>query len=180
MQMKSLFNLATLGLALQASQAVLAADACDRACLEGFVDRYFDAVIDNNPAALPLAADVRFTEDGQRLVIGDGLWNTMKAKGNYRLFVTDVKASQVAFIGTIQEDHRDPALSTMALIAVRLKVENQTITQIEQVVVRNENSAKSVDAMTVRPGLLATVPPAERMSRDELIRVSNAAERRPW
>ena len=173
MQMKSLFNLATLGLALQASQAVLAADACDRACLEGFVDRYFDAVIDNNPAALPLAADVRFTEDGQRLVIGDGLWNTMKAKGNYRLFVTDVKASQVAFIGTIQEDHRDPALGTMALIAVRLKVENQTITQIEQVVVRNENSAKNVDAMTVRPGLLATVPPAKRMSRDELIRVSN-------
>ena len=32
---------------------------------------------------------------GQRLLIGDGLWNTMKAKGDYRLFVTDVPAGQV-------------------------------------------------------------------------------------
>ncbi|MES2606322.1 MAG: hypothetical protein V4603_15415 [Pseudomonadota bacterium] len=173
MKLQSLFKLAALGLALQASSAALAADACDRACLEGFVDRYFDAVIDNNPKALPLAADVKFTEDGQRLVIGDGLWNTMKAKGKYRLFTTDVKAGQVAFLGTIMEDHRDPAQSTPALIAVRLKVENQTITQIEQIVVRNENSAKNVEAMTVRPGLLATVPQAERMSREDLIKVSN-------
>jgi hypothetical protein len=47
------------------------------------------------------------------------------------------------------------------------------ISQIEQIVVRNENAAKNVDAMTVRPGLLATVPQAERMSRAELIKVSN-------
>lgn len=173
MQLKSLCTLAALVLSVHASEAALAADTCDRACLEGFVDRYFDAVIANNPAALPLAADVRFTEDGQRLVIGDGLWNTMKAKGNYRLFVTDVPAGQVAFIGTILEDHRDRAQSTPALVAVRLKVENQTISQIEQIVVRNENAAKNVDAMTVRPGLLATVPQAERMSRAELIKVSN-------
>ncbi len=38
---------------------------------------------------------------------------------------------------------------------------------------RNEGAAKNVEAMTVRPGLLATVPQAQRMSRDELIRVSN-------
>jgi hypothetical protein len=173
MQLKTLCKFLSLAAALHASQAALAAEACDRACLEGFVDRYFDAVIDNNPAALPLAGDVKFTEDGQRLVIGDGLWNTMKAKGNYRLFVTDVSAGQVAFIGTIHEDHRDPAQSTLALIAVRLKVEDQSITQIEQIVVRNENSAKTVDAMAVRPGLLATVPEAERMSREDLIKVSN-------
>ena len=173
MKPQSIFKLALLSLALQASTASLAAEACDRSCLEGFVDRYLDAVVDNNPAALPLAPDVKFTEDGQRLVIGDGLWNTLKAKGKYRLFVPDVRAGQVAFIGTIMEDHRDPAQSTPALIALRLKIENQTITQIEQIVVRNENSAKNVEAMTVRPGLLATIPPAERMSRDELIRVSN-------
>ncbi len=173
MKTQSILKLATLMLALQASAATLAAEACDRSCLEGFVDRYLDAVVDNKPAALPLAADVKFTEDGQRLVIGDGLWNTLKSKGKYRLFVTDVRAGQVAFIGTIMEDHRDPAQSTPALIALRLKIENQTITQIEQIVVRNENSARNVEAMAVRPGLLATVPPAERMSRDQLIRVSN-------
>jgi hypothetical protein len=173
MKPSTFFKLATLGLSLQASAAALAADACDRACLEGFVDRYLAAVIDNKPSTLPLAPDVKFTEDGQRLVIGDGLWNTMKGTGKYRLFTTDVKAGQVAFIGTIFEDHRDPAQSTPALIAVRLKIENQIITQIEQIVVRNENSAKAVDAMTVRPGLLATVPVGERKPREELIKVAN-------
>src|SRR5690606_9427139 len=97
----------TLGLlaALGSSPAVLAQD-CDRTCLEGMVERYFDAVIDNNPAALPIAPNAKFTEDGQRLMIGDGLWNTMKAKGKYRLFVTDVPAQQVAVLATLYEDHR--------------------------------------------------------------------------
>ena len=44
-----------------------ASAGCDRACLEGFVERYLDAVADNNPAAVPLSPNVRFTEDGQRL-----------------------------------------------------------------------------------------------------------------
>ena len=78
---------------------------CDRACLEGFVDRYLDAMIDGDPSAMPFAPDVRFTEHGQRLELGDGLWNTMKSKGDYRILVSDVEAGQVALIGTINEDH---------------------------------------------------------------------------
>ena len=64
---------------------------------------------------VPLAPGVRFTEDGQQLVIGDGLWNTMRAKGQIRLFVTDVPAGQVTFFGSIEEDHREPAQGTPAL-----------------------------------------------------------------
>ncbi len=149
------------------------AQDCDRACLEGMVERYFEAAIDNNPAALPLAPDARFTEDGQRLAIGDGLWNTMKAKGKYRLFVTDVPAQQVTVLATLFEDHRDPALSTGAFIALRLRVEDGMITEIEQMLARDEATAKRLEEMTVRPGLLATVPPEKRMSRDEMLRISN-------
>ena len=68
------------------TSAQAAQPACDRACLEGFVDRYLDAVAVNKPSMVPLSPNVRFTEDGQRLLIGDGLWNTMKGKGTYRLF----------------------------------------------------------------------------------------------
>jgi hypothetical protein len=39
------------------------AQSCDRGCLEGWVDRYLDAVIDNDVSALPVTNDVRFTED---------------------------------------------------------------------------------------------------------------------
>ncbi len=148
--------------------------ACDRACLEGFVESYFDAVVANDPAQLPLATDVIFTEDGQRLLIGDGLWNTMKAKGPYRLFTTDVLAGQVAVLATIEEDHRDPALSTPALIAVRLKVENQMITEVEQLVVRSEMAANNVNAMATPHAVYSEIiPPERRMSRADMIATSN-------
>jgi hypothetical protein len=147
---------------------------CDRACLEGFVDRYLDAVVADNPSAVPLAPGVRFTEDGQQLAIGDGLWNTLRAKGHYRLFVTDVPAGQVAFFGSIEEDHRDPNQGTPALIALRLKVRNQQITQIEQIVIRDENAGKRVEALgSPNPVYLQTVPAKERMSRADLIATAN-------
>ena len=41
--------------------------ACDRTCLEGFVDRYLDAAIAHDPKLLPLSRSVKFTENGVRL-----------------------------------------------------------------------------------------------------------------
>ena len=153
--------------------AAHAAESCNRACLESYVDRYLDAVVADQPASVPLAPGVRFTEDGQQLVIGDGLWNTMRAKGKYRLFVTDVPAGQVTFFGSIEEDHRDPAQGTPALIALRLKVKNQQITEIEQLVIRDENAAKRVNEMTPNPLYVQPVPQSERMSRADLISTAN-------
>jgi hypothetical protein len=56
---------------------------CDRACLEGSVDQYLDAMAAHNPKALPLARNVKFTENGQRLELGEGLWSSMAGKGTY-------------------------------------------------------------------------------------------------
>ena len=58
---------------LAASAAHAQRTACDRACLEGFMDRYLDAVVANDPSAVPLAANLRYTENGQRLLVGDGV-----------------------------------------------------------------------------------------------------------
>jgi len=151
-----------------------AQSACDRACLEDWVDRYLDAVIANDPARVPLASDVRFTENAQRLEIGDGLWNSMKSAGTYRLFVADVRAGQVAFIGTISEDAREPTSDTPALIALRLKVENEQIAEIEQFVVRNVEAANRVAALGDPHALFTqAIPESERMSRAALIETSN-------
>ncbi|MEY4762281.1 MAG: hypothetical protein RLZZ200_2137 [Pseudomonadota bacterium] len=146
---------------------------CNRECLETFVERYLDAVAANRPDKVPLATGVRFTEDGQPLVIGDGLWNTLRAKGSYRLFVTDVAAGQVAVLATIEEDHRDPAKGTGALLALRLKVKQLQITEIEQIVVRDEKAAARVSALSPHPLYLQDVPVAERMSRADLIATGN-------
>jgi hypothetical protein len=158
---------------LSAVSTAPAVESCNRACLESYVDHYLDAVAAHQPSMVPLATGVRFTEDGQQLVIGDGLWNTMRAKGKYRLFVTDVPAGQVTFFGSIEEDHRDPAQGTAALIALRLKVKNQQITEIEQIVIRDENAAKRVNELSVNPVYLQSIPPSERMSRADLVITAN-------
>ena len=154
---------------LAGAMSAQAATSCDRACLEGFVDHYLDALLAHNPTAVPLAPNVRFTEDGQRLAIGDGLWRTLHAKGHYRLFVTDPQAGQVAFFGTIEEENRDPAKGTAVLMALRLRVRDGKITEIEQLMVRDERPALAMDGKTVDPIYLATVPKAERVSRAALI-----------
>jgi hypothetical protein len=98
----------------------------------------------------------------------------MRVKGKYRLFVTDVSAGQVAFFGSIEEDHRDPDQGTPALIALRLKVRNLQITEVEQIVIRDVNAAKRVNDLGAPDRIyLQTVPEKERMSRADLIATAN-------
>jgi hypothetical protein len=146
---------------------------CDRSCLENLVDTYLDAVLANEPAALSLARDLRFTENGQRLEIGDGLWNTLKAKGGFRIFIADVPAQQVVFMGTIAEDHRDPERQTPALLALRLRLEKGAISEIEQFVVRDTAAAARVEAMAPRPQFTRSVSNTEHMSRSALLETAN-------
>ncbi len=138
---------------------------CDRACLEPFVDRYLDAVIAHDPSRAPIAKGAKFTENGQRLDLGDGLWNTMDGKGAYRLFVTDVDAQEVAFLGSITED------KTPAMIALRLKIANRQISEIEQFIQRSPSSAQGFERIGYK--WTEEVPSAERMSRDDLIKTAN-------
>ncbi len=51
-----------------------AAEACDYACLEGFVNHYLDVLAAHDPSRLPLAKNARYTDNGQRLKLGDGMW----------------------------------------------------------------------------------------------------------
>lgn len=146
------------------------AQDCDRACLEGFVDRYFAGVIADDPSLAPLAPNVRFTENGQLLPLGEGLWKSMKALGTYRLAVADPDAGQIAVILTVVEDAGDPSQGTPAFMALRLKVEDGLITQIEQILERNVATAQRVEALGApREQFLTAVPQAERMSRAALI-----------
>ena len=71
-----------------------AADPCDRACLEEYIDKVIDATIAHNPRQLMLAKDIRYTENGVELILGDGLWGTATARGKYKLYVSDPGAGQ--------------------------------------------------------------------------------------
>ena len=151
--------------ALAQTKAASKPPACDRPCLEAYVDRYLDAMLAHDPAKAPFAPAYRFTENGQRLLNGDGLWNTMTGKGTFRVFVTDVEAQEVAFMGSISE------AGAPAMIGLRLKIQNKQITEAEHFIQRSPSSAVGFERIGYRwPN---SVPPAERMSREDLVRVAN-------
>ena len=56
---------------------------CNRACLEGLVNQYLDALAAKDPQRLPLSADVKYTEQEQVMAVGDGFWKTVTGRGNY-------------------------------------------------------------------------------------------------
>ena len=144
------------------------AGPCDRACLEGAIDQYLSALMAHDPSRLPLHETAKFTENGQRLELGDGLWNTASALGTYRLYVADAQGGQAGFLGTIREN------GTPAILALRLKAETRRICEIETLVARDEAGAQRLEKLDgPHPVFLETIPLAERASRKELIETAN-------
>lgn len=156
-----------LGVTARAAQPADAASSqsCERACLEGFVDQYLDALLAHDPGRLPVTRDVKFTENGQQLELGDGLWRTFTGKGSYRMVVPDTATGHVAFLGSIRE------AGTPAMLALHLAVRDHRIAQIETLVQRSDKSALGFEKL----GYTWTTPvaPGERMSRPELVRIAN-------
>jgi hypothetical protein len=90
------------------------------------------------------------------------------------LFVTDVPAQQVALLMTIAEDDRTPEGEVPALLALRLKIEDRSISEIEQIVVRDADAANRVNALgSPHPMYLETISPSQRMSRDDMLETAN-------
>jgi hypothetical protein len=158
-------GLVLTSLTLPHGVAKAASSSCDRTCLEGFVDQYLDAMLAHDPKRAPFAPDAKLTENGQRLELGDGLWRTLTAKGTYRMFVPDVQAGHVSFLGSIKE------ADTPAMLALHLRIRKGQISAVETLVQRNETSALGFEEIgyTWRDSLSA----GERMSREELMKTAN-------
>jgi hypothetical protein len=180
------------------AQAPVAKPACDRACLQSYVDRYLDAMLAHDPSPQLFAKNVKFTENGVQLPLGhEGLWFGMSGKGTYKFYVPDVETQQIAFIGTAKEGPiasaraaapgaTPPAPATVA-VAIRLKIRDGLITEAEQLVIRPETNAmgaaqqgrfpptgESVEKLgSPDPIFDEVIPEAQRASRDELIHTAN-------
>ena len=143
------------------------ANPCDRSCLNGFVDQYLDAVVAHDPSRLPLTPIVKFTENGQRLELGNGFWRTATDRGAYKFYVDDPEAGEVAFEGTMREAGQP------VILALRLKIENRRISQIETIVARGQmatGGAQNLEKLGgPRPAFLEAISPAERASRLEVV-----------
>jgi len=77
---------------------------CDRECLAGFMTTYLEALVARDSSKLPVTKNVKYTENGVRLNLTDGLWQTASAMPTYRVDVIDEEAGQVGLLGRIDEN----------------------------------------------------------------------------
>jgi hypothetical protein len=142
---------------------------CDRACLNKLVDSYLAAVVAHDPTRVSIAPDAKFVENTKPLRPGEGLWKTAsEAPTTFKIYVPDPVAGQIGFIGMMKEDGKPVEL------ALRLKIRNGRITEMEHLIARftGPGSERSLaNLQTPRPGLLAIVPPAERLPREQMLRI---------
>ncbi|HEY8519870.1 MAG TPA: hypothetical protein VIN61_07315 [Gammaproteobacteria bacterium] len=165
----SFLGIVSLGVVSLDSFAQSAAD-CDSACLKAFIDGYFDALTRRDPSKLPLGDEVKYTENGRVIELGEGFWKTAGAPHSYRDYLLDPESGGAASLTAFRE------YDGIAQMFLRLKVEHRRITEIETLVVRvgdqrwfaPENLERMSDVFA------QTVPPAQRHTREELIATANA------
>jgi len=151
---------------------ITAQGRCDRACLIGISDTYIDALVAKDPKKAPLAANVKYTENGSRLMPGDGFWNSVAGKGTYKLQIVDPAAGQIVTQITMREAAVPQPQGVV--LAVRLKVVNNRITEVEHLIAHSDGAAKNFEARgQPREAFSRLTPPAKRKSRAELVRVAN-------
>ncbi len=147
---------------------------CDRACLEGVVDRYLDALVAHDPKRLPVSADVRYTENAQVIQLGDGFWKTVEGRGNYKHIFADPEFGEVALMGTMRE------AGGPILMSLRLRIQLGRITEIESLYFRpgggGPNNIAALDMPGYKPEDMwfKSIPPAQRLSRPEMISIADA------
>ena len=146
------------------------ASDCDRACLYGFVDQYLAALVAKDPARVPWAKMVKFTENNVVLQIGDGLWGTISGQGTEDLRAADPANGQVAYYGVVDER------GNKAFFALRLRVEDHKIAEVETIVDRKGYGPGPFGdpaALKPVPVLLEDVPADRRTLRERMIALAD-------
>lgn len=163
------------------------AGECNRECLYAFVDKYFDALLSRCPCNLAMAPDVKYTENEQVVKPGEGIWKTFSGRGTYRLYLADAASGQAGYYGNFNEDGG----LLLGAIALRMKVKDHRITELEVFTIREEKRPQgglgmnTAGVMTPRlideldgskfvvPDAALVEPIASTENREQLIRATS-------
>jgi hypothetical protein len=166
----------TLALVFVASMASGAdrSHGCDRACLKSILDQYLAAVTQHDPAAAPLAAGYRHTENAINIPLGKGVWQSVTALGKVQRRYIDPQSSQAAYYGIAAENGK------LAVVTARLRVENRSIIEAEWYIARDGDpglpqskpaNAWSPDGLTETPPPERTLPALMRLPRETMLAI---------
>jgi hypothetical protein len=147
---------------------------CNRECLAGFMTKYLDALIAHDASKLPTTKNVKYTENGVRVNLNDGLWNTASAMPTYRVDVIDENSGQVGLLGRINENGNNN------WYAVRLKVEmGKMVSEIEILIARvismSPPPAGAIKEPTdPHPLMMQVIPEDKRLPQCKLKEIGNS------
>jgi hypothetical protein len=164
--------LLTCASAVQAASkpAPVAAPSCDRECLRGMITAYYYSLLKHDTSGLPLSDKVRVTEDAiEKPLEKVGLVKTVTRLRGYRQDFLDERGGTAA-AGAIVEESGAPTL-----LAVRLKVVDQKITEIEMVATRSRSEGLifNIDGLSApSEGMNYAPRPEQLASREEALKAA--------
>ena len=140
-----------------------------RTCLQGAssdTEIDVEALAHHDPSRLPVtvSANVRFftEENGAQVPLGEALWVTFTKPLAYRHYFADPQTGQVAaFITLMENDYPD-------YMMLRLRVQNQKISEIETIMTRNTPRVLAMPAFD--PMWQEAEPVGKRLTRAQLIK----------
>jgi hypothetical protein len=150
--------------------------------LKTSLDQYLQAILKHDPKAAPLFLGYRHTENALLVKLGEGAWKSVTSIGKVDRRYYDPVSGQAAFFGVLNEGD-EPTVTT-----VRIRVEDRKITEAEWVIARRvaagingfdaqgkpQAYAFGPDNLAVHPIEQRVVPVAQRLSREELIAITNS------
>ncbi len=151
------------------SSASASAADCDRACLGNMLTKYVDALIAHDASKLPLADNVKFTEDSKDAKLGEGIWKSVTAKTVFRQDYLDVKKQVAAAHMVLMEGDKN-----QAQLSVLLYIKDNKITGIETLVNRITPESRFQPKELGAPvrGFPDAVPAGKKMARDAMIKTA--------
>lgn len=168
---KFLMALAGAALAVLAGAPATATDeaeSCNKACLEGIAAQYRTAYLAHDRTRAPFADNVRYTENNIEMPFPDGTWDTVTEDVGPALFLSDPVMGTVAVFTPIRQRQIE------GYLAVRLRVENRRITEVEHIIstARNLSSPPTpivpIAQFQLDPLMDQVVPAGERVGREAL------------
>jgi hypothetical protein len=146
------------------TDSTVAGGNCTRDGLTAAINAYYSALAAHDPTKAPLSSNVKYTENGMQLQVGNGEWKTAGAV-KFKRSALDTQICESVTESVIPDSGSD------IVYGLRLKVVNQQITEIETIPVHTGQyliisaqglaSSSSDDWETV-------LPAAQRSTRDQL------------
>jgi hypothetical protein len=141
---------------------------CDRACLVRVMNDYVAALTVDDPSLVPLAPNVEFVENSKVLHPGEGLWKTAESLPTaFAIYIPDPVSEQVGLL-CVMRANNEPIEA-----GFRLKIRHGEIVAAEHLWDGGLSPAQLRNLQTPRAAFLETVPPRERNSRDEMLKIAN-------